>query len=539
MSRRRLLHAAWALPGAWALSGCAVSRNSASPPPLGPAQREGQRRADRGDGRFLNPIFPGDHPDPAVVKDGHDYYMTFSSFEAVPGLVIWHSRDLVNWQPIGAALTQYIGSVWAPDLVKHADRWYLYVPAKHPNGNDIWVLTARDIRGPWSTPVALGIDRIDPGHAVDEQGRRWLFLNAGLRVPLSADGLKRVGPEEHVYGGWPYPETWDVESFSQEGPTLCRHGGWWYMTLAQGGTAGPPTGHMVISARARTLAGPWEHSPYNPIVRTRSAAEAWWSRGHATLIEGPTPGDWYATYHGYENGYRTLGRQTLLDPIEWTADGWWRARGGDLSQPLPMPRGGAPVPHGMALSDDFAGPALGLQWSFHRGDRGDIARARVGGGVLDLACKGRGPADSSPLLFNPRDRAYEVEVDIDFDEGAQAGLLLFYSERLYAGLGVDRRGYWLHRYGEDRRRDAPPAGAPRRLQIRLRLREHVLTLHTRHAGAANWVKYGTQMEVSGYHHNVAGGFMSLRPAIYAAGEGRVRFRQVRYRALAAEGPAAS
>ena len=91
---------------------------------------EGQRKADLGDGTFLNPIVAGDHPDPSILKDGDDYYMTFSSFDAYPGLVIWHSRDLVNWTPIGPALRKNVGSVWAPDLVKHGGRYYIYIPAR-------------------------------------------------------------------------------------------------------------------------------------------------------------------------------------------------------------------------------------------------------------------------------------------------------------------------------------------------------------------------------------------------------------------------
>src|SRR3546814_10610929 len=71
---------------------------------------EGQRRADLGDGTFLNPVFAGDHPDPSIVRDGDDYYITFSTFDAYPGIVIWHSRDLVNWRPVTAALTTPIGS---------------------------------------------------------------------------------------------------------------------------------------------------------------------------------------------------------------------------------------------------------------------------------------------------------------------------------------------------------------------------------------------------------------------------------------------
>src|SRR3546814_7192692 len=87
-----------------------------APPPRWGTGLDGQRKADLGDGRFLNPVMAGDHPDPSILKDGRDYYMTFSTFDSYPGLVIWHSRDLVNWRPVGPALTRNIGPVWAPEL---------------------------------------------------------------------------------------------------------------------------------------------------------------------------------------------------------------------------------------------------------------------------------------------------------------------------------------------------------------------------------------------------------------------------------------
>jgi len=93
---------------------------------------EGQRRADLGNGRYLNPVFAGDHPDPSILRDGEDYYVTFSSFDAYPGLVIWHSRDLVNWRPVTAALRTPIGSVWAPELCKHDGRYSSTSPPAFP-----------------------------------------------------------------------------------------------------------------------------------------------------------------------------------------------------------------------------------------------------------------------------------------------------------------------------------------------------------------------------------------------------------------------
>lgn len=98
---------------------------------------ENQRKADLGNGTYLNPILSGDHPDPSIMKDGDDYYMTFSSFESVPGVVIWHSRDLVNWRPLVTALTTNIGSVWAPEICKHEGRFYIYMPAGTPDSFSI------------------------------------------------------------------------------------------------------------------------------------------------------------------------------------------------------------------------------------------------------------------------------------------------------------------------------------------------------------------------------------------------------------------
>ena len=107
--------------------------------------------------------------------------------------------------------------------------------------------------------------------------------------------------------------------------------------------------------------------------------------------------------------------------------------------------------------------------------------------------------------------------------------MLFYSRRLYAGLGVSPERFILHRYGTERPMERP---ASSRGPIRLRLRNdrHIVTIHYS-ADGKTWSKFGTGMEVSGYHHNVAGEFLSLRPAIYAAGSGEVRFSDFRYRAL--------
>ena len=270
-------------------------------------------------------ILPGDYPDPSIMRDGKDYYMTHSPFYYAPGFLIWHSQDLMNWEPLCRVMPQYEGSAMAPDLLKYKDTYYIYYPAAGTN----WVMWAKNIRGPWSRPVDLKVGGIDPGHVVDKEGNRYLYLDKGEMIRLTEDGLATVGEKKKVYDGWKYPDHWDTECMCLESPKLNEHNGYYYLTSAQGGTAGPATSHMVVSARSKSVTGPWENSPYNPIVHTYSATDSWWSKGHGTLIDDVN-GNWWIVYHAYANGYHTLGRSTLIEPIEWTEDGWYRT--GDLGR---------------------------------------------------------------------------------------------------------------------------------------------------------------------------------------------------------------
>ncbi|WP_285016568.1 family 43 glycosylhydrolase [Novosphingobium sp. fls2-241-R2A-195] len=536
--RAAALGAAGGAASLTALAGSASAATAAASSPAKPASggaskyRRGfddQRIPDQGNGTYLNPLMAGDHPDPTIVRDGKDYYMTFSTFDSYPGLVVWHSADLINWRPLTAALTKNLGSVWAPDISKHGGRFFIYFTVKAtPNAQ--YVVWADKAEGPWSEPVSLGLpDHIDPGHAVGEDGSRWLFLSGGDRIRLAEDGLSTVGAVEHVYDPWHYPEDWDVEGFSPEGPKIVRRGEYFYLVTAVGGTAGPPTGHMVIAARSKSIHGPWENCPHNPIVRTTDLSEAWWSRGHATLFEGPA-GDWWSVYHGYEKDFWTLGRQTLLDPVSWTADGWFRMEGGDLSKPIRTPRGGRKAgPHGMPLSDDFSTLEIGRRWNFFKPSPTERDRARVANNTLHLTASGKAPVDSSPLLLIAGDQAYEFQCEIDIDPGVTAGLLLFYDQQLYCGLGFDAAKFVTHQYGMERGRPANYHG--RKMLMRVRNDRHIVAFHTSGDGGKTWKRFDRGMEVSGYHHNVRGGFLMLRPGLYSAGQGEARFSNFKFKAL--------
>lgn len=533
-SRREWMKLAMFGGGGVLAAGAGTAAESGRRPTWGTGY-EGQRRADRGDGTFLNPIMAGDYPDPTLLKDGDDYYMTFTTFESYPGLIIWHSRDLVNWSALGPAISKPLGSVLAVDLCKHDGRYYIYIPivatsiSTFTGRSRVFVIHADDIAGPWSDPIAMEITGIiDPGHAVGEDGNRYLFTNGVNRVKLTADGLAADGQLEKVYDGWKYPDDWSTEAYALEGPKLLRRGEYFYMISAVGGTAGPPTSHMVIVARSRSIHGPWENCPHNPVVRTVDPAERWWSRGHATVFEGPSR-QWFMVYHGIENGFRSLGRQTLLEPIEWTADGWFKATGGDLSKPLRKPLQLPDRSHGFPLSDDFSKNRFGQQWNFHKPQANEALRVRYENGSLVISGKGTSPTDSSPLACVVGGHAYEIAVEIELAGAADGGLLLYFNERLYVGLSHNGATMSTFRAGRnDRWRE--PAPPMRRFQLRVVNDRHVVTMYYSPDGQ-RWTRHGLRQDVSGYHHNTGGELVSLRPALYAGGAGESRFRNFRYRAL--------
>ncbi|MEO6280491.1 family 43 glycosylhydrolase [Roseateles sp.] len=490
----------------------------------GPPERfgmgvEGQRRADLGDGSFRNPIVGGDHPDPSILKDGADYYMTFSSLRSCPGAVIWHSRDLVNWSPITAALTQPIGTVGAPNLLRHNGRYFVYIPAQRGGRVTIHVIHADNILGPWSDPVDLGLEGcLDPAHAVDEDGRRHLFVNGARRIALTDDGLATVG------GLVPTP------AGAGNAPRLLRRGEFFYSLGAVVSSDGAAGSHAVTMARSPSLLGPWEACPFPLIARTNGAAEAWWTSGHANLVEGPA-GDWWLVCHGHENGVR-LGRQTLLQPVEWTRDGWCRVKGDRLDRPQRKPRHGTASPAGAPLSDDFSSDRLGLQWSFFNAAPDELHRARYDGAGLLLRGKGTSLADCSPLTCVVGDRSYVAEVEFELTGAAQGGLALFHDARGFVGVGIGDGDMHTYSYGQEHRwMQQPVPGCHHRLRVTNR-RQLVTFEHA--IGDGPWVQSPWLREVSALHQTVSDGLASLRLAVFAAGEGEVRLRRFSYQGPAHE-----
>ena len=134
--------------------------------------------------KFPKVILSGDYPDPSIMRDGKDYYMTHSPL-LYAGVL---DMAFTGFDELGAVcrvMPEYDGSAMAPDLLKYGDTFYIYYPAAGTN----WVIWAKDIKGPWSKPVDLKVSGIDPGHIVDKQGNRYLYVDKGEVIRLTEDGL--------------------------------------------------------------------------------------------------------------------------------------------------------------------------------------------------------------------------------------------------------------------------------------------------------------------------------------------------------------
>ena len=347
---------------------------------------------------YVNPVLNADYSDPDVCRVGDDFYMTSSSFACFPGLQILHSTDLVNWEIIGAALTDYPGpgwsderqwetlgqrldtpsdpppgpqewrtipqhgnGVWAPAIRYHDGEFYIY--CGDPD-RGIFMVKTSDPRGRWDDPVwvvkAKGY--IDPCPLWDEDGKAYLSHGcAGSRAghksvlfvaPMSPDGTRLLGQSRIVYDGHETQPT-------IEGTKFYKYNGDYYIFSPAGGV---PTGWQVV-LRSKNPWGPYEER----VVMAQGASET----------NGPHQGAWIDTPDGehwfmHFQDKDAYGRVVHLQPMEWTADGWpvigVDKDGDGVGEPVSRYRKPALKDSGTfqpAESDGFDNVDLGLQWQWH------------------------------------------------------------------------------------------------------------------------------------------------------------------------------
>jgi xylan 1,4-beta-xylosidase len=345
--------------------------------------------------RIRNPILAGFNPDPSIVRVGDDYYIATSTFEWYPGVQIHHSRDLVHWRLLTRPLRRasqlnMLGDpdscgIWAPCLSYADGLFYLvYTDVKRygrtsmpsPAGVSLRdfhnsLVTSPRIDGDWSDPVALNSSGFDPSLFHDDDGRKYLVNMlwdhrpgqkrfAGIVLQeYSVTERRLVGCRQLIFEGTAIGFT--------EAPHLYKRGGWYYLITAEGGTG---WGHAVTMARSRSLTGPYELHPDTYILTSRNRPEVELQRaGHADLVETQA-GETYIVYlcgRPLRNrGRCTLGRETAIQPMAWSADGWLRTVDGQGLAALEAAAPALPV-HAFPpppTREDFDDPQLPLpfQW---------------------------------------------------------------------------------------------------------------------------------------------------------------------------------
>jgi xylan 1,4-beta-xylosidase len=307
-----------------------------------------------------NPILKGFNPDPSMIRVGDDYYIATSTFEWFPGVQIHHSRDLVNWRLLTHPLTrvsqldlrgaQSSGGVWAPHLSYDNGTFYLiYTDVKNRKGpykdTHNYMVTASDILGPWSEPVFLNSSGFDPALFHDDDGRKWLvnmrwdfrkgrsrFSGIVLQEYSPAE-KKLVGPVREISKGSHLGVT--------EGPQLYKRAGYYYLLLAEGGTG---YNHAATLARSRNIEGPYEFDPEYPLLTTIDNPEhPLLKAGHGSLVQ-TQGGEWFMAHLCARplpgRMLCPLGRETALQRVEWTEDGWLRLAGGGKLPQVKVPSPG-------------------------------------------------------------------------------------------------------------------------------------------------------------------------------------------------------
>ncbi len=391
-------------------------------------------------GTYRNPVIPGFHPDPSVCRVGGDYYLVCSSFEYVPGVPVFHSRDLVNWRQIGnvldrpgqfdpAADSAASSGIYAPTIRHHDGRFWMATTdvclGRH------LIVTATDPAGPWSQPVYLDLPHLDPSLAWDENGDCWMTVSGVSSYRIDPDaGTVLEGPVPMWSGtGGQYPEA----------PHLYRIGDWWYLLVSEGGTH---TGHAVSVARSRTVRGPFEPGPANPILTHRGTNRPVQATGHADLVQA-VDGSWWMVLLGIRARgewppYHALGRETFLVPVRWVA-GWPVVDPVEeivTAPPGTAPAGATPADPGVER-DDFDGARLAPCWISPRSRPDACWSLTERPGWLTLHATGATLDRTGATVVGRRQQHHDCRASVRVDAGTgRAGLTIRIDEAHHYDLEV-------------------------------------------------------------------------------------------------------
>src|SRR5665213_2715940 len=347
--------------------------------------------------RIRNPILPGFNPDSSIIRVGDDYYIATSTFEWFPGVQIYHSRDLAHWRLLPRPLNRasqlnMLGDpdscgVWAPCLSYSDGRfWLIYTDVKRygrtsqpgAGGASLrdthnYLVTSPSIEGEWSDPVYLNSSGFDPSLFHDDDGRKYLVnmrwdhrqgsnrFSGIVLQEYSTSESRPIGPIHTIFRGTPIGFT--------EGPHLYKRNGYYYLLTAEGGTG---WGHAVTMARSPHLLGPYDPHPEKYVLTARYRPDIELQRaGHADMVETQNGETYLVHLCGRplpNRGRCTLGRETAIQPMVWSADGWLRTADG-AGVPYTQDEAPALSPHTFEASserEDFDAPTLPIDFQWLR-----------------------------------------------------------------------------------------------------------------------------------------------------------------------------
>lgn len=371
--------------------------------------------------QYNNPIIRGFNPDPSICRVGEDFYLVTSSFEYFPGLPIYHSKDLVNWEQIGNCLSyenslsllhaNESGGIWAPTIRYRDGIFFVTAAMETEKVNDFgnFIIYAENPQGPWSNPVWIPVGGIDPS-ILFEDGKAYYCTNdwtgmsretikLGVVNPFTGEVLEAFRPIWHgMGGGW------------MEAPHVYHIGEWYYCMCAEGGTS---FGHNIVIGRSKNIWGPYEDCLHNPILTNRNDTKKQASCcGHGDLIQDAA-GNWWMVLLGHRRGVidlSPLGRETYLVPVYWE-DGWPVIR---ESRVHAVEEG--PLLNGQqawkGISDDFTEEAWPVCWQFLRNP--ELRNYKRGNGKLIIHPSNAAPSakeGGSFVCVKQPDLQFEMSVE--------------------------------------------------------------------------------------------------------------------------------
>ncbi len=300
--------------------------------------------------KVKNPVLKGFNPDPSLLRVGDDYYIATSTFEWFPGVCIHHSKDLVNWEIVSYGLTDdkecdltgldMSCGIWAPNLTYSDGLFYLvytivYTDRQRYKDTHNFVVTAENIKGPWSKPVVLNRSGFDPSMLHDGDKKYLVNMIIDHRIDevrFSGIDVQEYDPVNKCLVGEPTRVSKGTHRMDTEGPNIFKRGEYYYLVLAEGGTR---YDHCTTVLRSKDVYGPYEEYPNNPILTAAGQEDCELQRaGHSQAIEG-ADGNWYMAHlcsRPIEKN-SILGRESAIQNIEWTEDGWFKLSANKTGKP--------------------------------------------------------------------------------------------------------------------------------------------------------------------------------------------------------------